>query len=117
MFASPAYAQAAGAMPTGLASLMGSPIVPLIAMLAIFYMLMVRPQQRRVKDHRAMLDAVKQGDEVVTGGGLIGRVTRVKDDGELEVEVAPTVKLRVVRATLSEVRTKKLPAAANDAKR
>lgn len=117
MFASPAYAQAATATPTGVSALLGSPILPLVAMLVIFYMLMVRPQQRRLKAHRAMLDAVKQGDEVVTGGGLIGRVTRVKDDGEIEVEVAPTVKLRVVRATLTEVRLKKLPAAANDAKR
>ena len=114
MFASPAYAQSAGAMPGGLAAF--AQFVPLVAIFVIFYFLMIRPQQRRMKDHRAMLDAVKQGDEVVTGGGLIGRVTRIKDD-ELEVEVAPTVKLRVVKGTLSEVRTKKLPAAANDGKR
>ncbi len=101
-------------MPGGLAAF--AQFVPLVAIFVIFYFLMIRPQQRRTKDHRAMLDAVKQGDEVVTGGGLIGRVTRIKDD-ELEVEVAPTVKLRVVKGTLSEVRTKKLPAAANDGKR
>ena len=115
MFASPAYAQAAGATAGGGFAAFAQ-FVPLVAIFVIFYFLMIRPQQRRMKDHRAMLDAVKQGDEVVTGGGLIGRVTRIKDD-ELEVEVAPTVKLRVVKGTLSEVRTKKLPAAANDGKR
>ena len=114
MFASPAYAQSAAASPGGVAAF--AQFVPLVLIFVIFYFLMIRPQQRRLKAHRAMLDAVKQGDEVVTGGGLIGRVTRVKDD-ELEVEVAPTVKLRVVKGTLSEVRTKKLPAAANDGKR
>ncbi len=114
MFASPAYAQAAGATPGGLAAF--AQFVPLVAIFVIFYFLMIRPQQKRMKDHRAMLDSVKQGDEVVTGGGLIGKVVRIKDD-ELEVEVAPTVKLRVVKGTLSEVRTKKLPAAANDGKR
>ncbi len=114
MFASPAYAQAAGATQSGLAPYLQ--FVPLVAIFVIFYFLMIRPQQRRMKEHRAMLDSVKQGDEVVTGGGLIGKVTKIKDD-ELEVEVAPTVKLRVVRGTLSEVRTKKLPAAANDGKR
>ena len=115
MFASPAYAQAAAASPSGFGAF--AQFVPLVAIFVIFYFLMIRPQQRRLKAHRAMIDAVKQGDEVITGGGLIGRVTRVKDDGEIEVEVAPTVKLRVVKGTLSEVRTKKLPAAANDGKR
>jgi preprotein translocase subunit YajC len=114
MFASPAFAQAAAAPPSGLA--MFGQFVPLIAIFVIFYFLMIRPQQRRMKAHKAMLEAVKQGDEVVTGGGIVGKVTRIKDD-ELEVEVAPTVKLRVVRGTLSEVRTKTLPAAANDGKR
>ena len=114
MLASPAYAQVAAASPSGIAAF--AQFFPLVAIFVIFYFLMIRPQQRRMKEHKAMLEAVKQGDEVVTGGGLIGRVTRVKDD-ELEVEVAPTVKLRVVKGTLSEVRTKKLPAAANDGKR
>ena len=89
--------------------------MPIVAIFVIFYFLMIRPQQTRAKAHRAMLDAVKRGDEVVTGGGLIGRVTKVAD-AELEVEVATGVKLRVVKGTLSDVRTKPLPAAANDAK-
>ena len=115
MFASPAYAQAAtaagpGGIPAGIIA-----FAPYIAIFAIFYFLMIRPQQQRAKAHRALIDAVKKGDEVVTGGGIVGKVVRVLD-GELEIEVAPTVKLRVVKGTLSDVRTKPLPAAANDAK-
>jgi preprotein translocase subunit YajC len=113
MFSSPAYAQAAAA-PGGL---QGSLLLflPYVAIFAIFYFLMIRPQQQRAKAHRASIDAVKRGDEVVTSGGLIGKVTKVAD-AELEVEVATGVKLRVVKGMLSEVRTKPLPAAANDAK-
>ncbi len=113
MFSSPAYAQAA-AGPGGVASGLIQ-FAPLVAIFAIFYFLMIRPQQTRAKAHRAMLDAVKRGDEVVTGGGLIGRVTKVADT-EIEVEVATGVKLRVVKGTLAEVRTKTLPPAANDTK-
>lgn len=112
MFSSPAYAQAAAASGGAAAFLQ---FVPLVAIFVIFYFLMIRPQQKRMKAHRAMLDAVKKGDEVVTGGGVIGRVLRVQDN-ELEVEVAPTVKLRVLKGTLAEVRTKPVPAAANDAR-
>lgn len=113
MFASPAYAQTAGAAASGAAAF--AQFVPLIAIFAIFYFLMIRPQQRRVKEHRSMIDAVKKGDEVVTGGGLIGRVLKVTD-GEVEIEIAPTVKVRALKATLSDVRTRGVPAAANDAK-
>ena len=114
MFSSPAYAQAAAA-PAGGAYAGLIQFVPIVAIFVIFYFLMIRPQQTRAKAHRAMLDAVKRGDEVVTGGGLIGRVTKVAD-AELEVEVATGVKLRVVKGTLADVRTKPLPTAANDAK-
>ena len=114
MFSSPAYAQAA-AGPGGGAYAGLIQFVPIVAIFVIFYFLMIRPQQARAKVHRAMLDAVKRGDEVVTAGGIIGRVTKVSD-AELEVEVAPNVRHRVVRGTLAEVRTKPLPAAANDAK-
>lgn len=115
MFSSPAYAQAAAGPAAGGAIAGLIQFAPIVAIFAIFYFLMIRPQQQRAKAHRAMLDAVKRGDEVVTGGGLIGRVTKVAD-AELEVEVATGVKLRVVKGTLSEVRTKPLPAAANDPK-
>jgi preprotein translocase subunit YajC len=113
MFASPAYAQTAAAASGGAAAFVQ--FVPLVAIFIIFYFLMIRPQQRRVKDHRTMIDAVKKGDEVVTGGGLIGRVIKV-NDGEVEVEIAPTVKVKVLKATLSDIRTRGVPAPANDTK-
>ncbi len=111
MFTSPAYAQAAGAPTGGEAALIQ--FLPLIFIFVIFYFLMIRPQQRRLKAHRAMIDAVKKGDTVITGGGLIGRVTRVQDT-EVEIELAPNTRVRVVKGTLSEVRPSGAPAAAND---
>jgi len=69
----------------------------------IFYVLMIRPQQKRVKEHRATIDAVKKGDTVVTGGGLIGKITRV-DEGEVEIELAPNTRVKALKSTLSEVR-------------
>jgi preprotein translocase subunit YajC len=75
---------------------------PFIAIFVIFYFLMIRPQQQRVKQHPAAIGAVKKGDEVVTGGGIRGRVTKVTDD-EAEVEVAQGVKVRVVKSTISQV--------------
>jgi preprotein translocase subunit YajC len=75
---------------------------PFIAIFAIFYMLMIRPQQRRVKEHQAAITAVKKGDDVVTGGGIRGRVTKVTDD-EAEVEIASGVKIRVIKSTISQV--------------
>lgn len=114
MFASPAFAQAAGTgAGSGAAGLIA--FAPYVAIFAIFYFLMIRPQQQRVKAHRAMVEAVKKGDEVVTGGGIIGKVTRIID-GEIEVEVATGVKLRVLKGTLSDVRNRMAPVAANDAK-
>ncbi len=68
-------------------------------------MLMIRPQQRRVKEHQAAIAAIKKGDEVITGGGIRGKVTKVTDD-EAEVEIAQGVRVRVVKATLSQVLTK-----------
>jgi len=77
-------------------------ILPWVLIFAIFYLLMIRPQQRRVKDHQAAIAAVKKGDDVVTGGGIRGRVTKVTDD-EAEVEIAQGVKIRVVKSTISQV--------------
>lgn len=92
---------AGAAEPSGTASiLMG--IVPWLLIFVIFYMLMIRPQQRRVKEHQAAINAVKKGDEVVTGGGIRGKVTKVTDD-EAEVEIAPGVKIRVIKSTISTV--------------
>lgn len=87
--------------------------VPLILIFAIMYFLLIRPQQKKVKEHQAMVGAVRRGDQVVTQGGLIGKVTKVKEDNELEVEIADGVKVRVVQSTLSDVRSKTEPA--NDA--
>jgi preprotein translocase subunit YajC len=78
--------------------------LPWVAIFAIFYVLMIRPQQRRVKQHQASIAAVKKGDEVITGGGIRGRVTKVSDD-EAEVEIAQGVKIRVVKSTISQVLT------------
>lgn len=87
--------------------------VPLILIFAIMYFLLIRPQQKKVKEHQAMVGAVRRGDQVVTQGGLIGKVTKVKEDNELEVEIADGVRVRVVQSTLADVRSKTEPA--NDA--
>jgi preprotein translocase subunit YajC len=79
-------------------------ILPWLAIFVIFYMLMIRPQQRRVKEHQAAIAAIKKGDDVITGGGIRGRVTKVTDD-EAEVEIAAGVKIRVVKSTISHVLT------------
>ena len=84
--------------------------VPLILIFAIMYFLLIRPQQKKVKEHQAMVGAVRRGDQVVTQGGLIGKVTKVKEDNELEVEIADGVKVRVVQSTLADVRSKTEPA-------
>jgi len=79
-------------------------IAPWLLIFVIFYFLMIRPQQRRVKEHQAAINAVKKGDEVITGGGIRGKVTKVSDD-EAEVEIAQGVKIRVVKSTISHVLT------------
>jgi preprotein translocase subunit YajC len=79
-------------------------ILPWVAIFVIFYLLMIRPQQQRVKQHQAAISAVKKGDEVVTGGGIRGRVSKVADD-EVEVEIAQGVKVRIVKSTISHVLT------------
>jgi preprotein translocase subunit YajC len=102
MFSSPAYAQAAGApASSGLSSF--APFIPMILIIGIMWFLIIRPQQQKVKQHRAMIDAVKKGDTVVTGGGIVGKVTKADGD-EIEVEIAANTRIRVVRGTLSEVR-------------
>jgi preprotein translocase subunit YajC len=79
-------------------------ILPWLLIFVIFYLLMIRPQQRRVKEHQAAIAAVKKGDDIITGGGIRGRVTKVTDD-EAEVEIAAGVKIRVVKSTISHVLT------------
>jgi preprotein translocase subunit YajC len=81
-------------------------LIPLILLFGIFYFLIIRPQQQKMKAHQAMVSAVKRGDIVVTAGGLIGKVAKVKDDGEVMVEIADNVQVRVLKSTLTEVRSK-----------
>ena len=102
MFASPAFAQNAAPAPSGGAAAFLQ-FVPLLFIFVIFYFLLIRPQQRRMKMHQAMIGAVKKNDTVVTGGGLIGKVTRV-DEAEVEVELAPNVRVKALKGTLTEVR-------------
>jgi preprotein translocase subunit YajC len=83
-----------------------SSLIPLVLLFGIFYFLIIRPQQQRMKAHQAMVAAVKRGDTVVTAGGLIGKVAKVKDDGEVMIEIADNVQVRVLKSTLTEVRTK-----------
>lgn len=89
-------------------------ILPLILIFVVFYFLLIRPQQKRMKAHRDMVSAIQKGDTIVTYGGLIGKVRSVADD-ELRVDIADNVSVRVVRTSVSEVRNK-APVAANDSK-
>jgi preprotein translocase subunit YajC len=116
MLISPAFAQAATGAQSGGAAGIFLQLAPLIAIFVIFYFLLIRPQQKRMKTHRAMIEAVKRGDTVVTSGGIIGKVTKV-EDAEIEVEIASGVKVRVVKGTLSDVRAKGEPIVANDAEK
>lgn len=84
--------------------------IPLILIFAIMYFLLIRPQQKKLKAHRAMVEALRRGDQVVTQGGLIGKVSKVKEDDEIEIELATDVKVRVVKSTIAQVVSKTEPA-------
>ena len=96
-----AYAQAGG----GGFEMLNSLLVPTILIIGIMYFLMIRPQQKRMKEHREMVAGLRRGDSVVTSGGILGKVTKV-DENEVQVEVADGVRIRVLRSTVSEVRGK-----------
>ena len=86
--------------------------LPLILIFAIMYFLLIRPQQKKVKQHQAMVEALRRGDQVITQGGIIGKISKVKDgEGEVEVEIADGVKVRVMRATIAQVVSKTEPVA------
>lgn len=104
MFVSPAYAQAAGGGGGGLEA-----FLPLILIFVVFYFLLIRPQQKKMKDHKVMLAAIRRGDKVVTGGGIVGTVTKVVDDNEVMVEIANDIKVRVQRSLISAVVSKSEP--------
>jgi len=104
MFVSPAYAQAAGG---GIEA-----FLPLILIFVVFYFLLIRPQQKKMKQHKDMLGAIRRGDKVVTGGGIIGTVTKVDDETQVTVEIAQDIKVKVRRDLISAVVAKTDPAAA-----
>ena len=89
--------------------------LPLILIFVVFYFLLIRPQQRKAKDQKNMLDALRRGDRVVTGGGIIGTVARVDNPEEVVVDIAENVRVRVVRSTITTVLAKPDPAAAREA--
>ena len=105
MLISPAYAQGAPAV----AAISSSSSCPILLMFVIFYLLLLRPQQQRLKQHREMVANLRRGDTVVTSGGIIGKVTKVRDDNEIEVEIADNTRVRVVKGTVAEVRAKGEP--------
>ena len=108
MLITAAYAQASSASSFGANEMLGN-LVPVVAMIAIIYFVMWRPQQRRAKEQREMVQAARRGDVIVTTGGLIGKVTKSVDDNEVEFEVAPNVRVRLARSGIAEVRAKGEP--------
>lgn len=110
-----APAGAAGAAPVDPTMAIIAQILPLILIIVVFWFLIIRPQSKRLKAHQEMITNLKRGDVVVTSGGLIGKIKSVQDD-EVRVELGANMEVRVVRGTISEVRTKGDPAPANDAK-
>ena len=106
MFVSPAYA-AAGAGGGGWES-----FIPLILIFVVFYFLLIRPQQKKARIHREMLGSIRRGDKIVTGGGIIGTVTKVYDDNEIAVEITDGVKVRVQRGLVANVLSRTEPAQA-----
>jgi preprotein translocase subunit YajC len=111
MFVTPAYAQGIGASPDMFIS-----ILPFVLIFVIMYFLIIRPQRAQLKKRQEMLTAVRRGDTVVTGGGFIGKVTKVIDDNELEVDLGGT-KVTALRSTITEVRVKGEPVANQNAKK
>jgi preprotein translocase subunit YajC len=107
MFVTPAFAQATGGGAAAFTS-----FVPLILIFAIMYFLLIRPQQKKQKEHKAMVEALRRGDQVLTQGGIVGKVTHVNDDGTALVEIADGVKVKILRSTIVSVMNKTEPAAA-----
>ena len=83
--------------------------IPLILIFVIFYFFLIRPQQKRVKDHRAMVQGLKRGDEVITSGGIIGIVDKVHDDDKIDVQIGDNVKVQVIKSTITSLLTKEAP--------
>ncbi|MBV8890144.1 MAG: preprotein translocase subunit YajC [Alphaproteobacteria bacterium] len=112
MFTSTAYAQ-------GLSGILDNSnamvqFLPLILIFVVFYFLLIRPQQRKQREHRTMLDAIRRGDRVVTGGGILGTVSKVISPEEVQVDIAEGVRVRVLRSTITNILAKPEPASARD---
>src|SRR6187455_3268613 len=107
MFISSAFAQGA-ASPFGDGGLVTS-LLPFVLIFVIMYFLILRPQQKRVKTHQEMVKNVRRGDTVITNGGLVGRVTKVIDDAEIEMELSDEVRVRQMRSMIADVRAKGEP--------
>ena len=108
MFITPAYAQ-------GLAdNQMLINLAPLVLIFVVFYFLLIRPQQKRAKEHKSMLGNLRRGDKVVTGGGIIGTVAKVINDDEVQVDIAEGIRVRVVRSTITNVLARTEPVAGKD---
>jgi preprotein translocase subunit YajC len=105
MFITPAFAQSTGGFAEG-----GFGLLPIVFVMVIFYFLLIRPQQKRAKQHKEMLSAIRRGDRIVTSGGLTGTIVKVADDSDtVEIEIAKGVKVHVVRAMIGDVRSKTEP--------
>ncbi len=112
MFVSTAYAQSLGSLGSPGGPLGGiESFLPIILIFVVFYFLLIRPQQKRMKQHKEMLTALRRGDKVVTSGGIIGAVTKVVSDTEVIVEIAEGVRVRIVRANIQEILSKTEPVA------
>ncbi|CAO3378810.1 protein translocase subunit yajC [Azospirillum brasilense] len=114
MFVSTAYAQTAAPAAGGADMIVQ--FLPLILIFVVFYFLLIRPQQKKMKEHKGMLESIRRGDRVVTGGGIIGTITKVGPDDELQVEIAENVRVRVMRSTVNLVLSKSEPAKSADDK-
>ena len=104
MLINPAVAQASGGFGSGIGG-----FLPIILIFGIMYFLMIRPQQKKMKEHKLMVAALRRGDQVVTQGGVIGKVTKVKEDDEVEVEISKDVRVRVIKSTVVNVLNKTEP--------
>jgi len=113
MLISTAYAQGTGLLDQSALI----QFLPLVLIFIVFYFLLIRPQQKKAKDQRSMLDALRRGDRVVTGGGILGTVSKVVSPEEVEVDIASGVRVKVLRSTITSVLAKPDPAAAREAAR
>src|SRR5260221_3462692 len=111
MLIAPAYAQAAGG--GGGFDLMT--FAPLVAIFVVFYFMLIRPQQKKAKQHKEMLGQMRRGDRVVTGGGIIGTVVKVVNDSEVQIEIADGVRVRALRATVTDILAKTEPRGSDEA--